>query len=109
MKTVYGFDYSTGRFTGPVYLTDSDRSPLEPDVFLVPGNCTEVAPPDFDGVLQAPVWTGAAWQLVDVVPPAESFPADPEPAVVLTWQQRFARFLAENPDVAAGLAQGDPA
>lgn len=44
-KTVYGFDPATRRYIGPVVLDDTDLSPLEPGVYLIPGDCVEDAPP----------------------------------------------------------------
>ncbi|MFJ4115886.1 hypothetical protein ACIPV9_05585 [Pseudomonas psychrophila] len=40
-KIVYQTDH-LGIYTGK---TVADRSPLEPDVWLIPGGCVEVAPP----------------------------------------------------------------
>lgn len=45
MKTVHAFDYETRRYIGPLQLDASDLSPLERDVYLVPGNCLESNPP----------------------------------------------------------------
>ena len=75
MTTVYSFN-AAGRLIGPVVLTDSDISPLEPGVYLIPGNCTNAPPPENkDGVFAA--WDGAAWGYVSDLSPAE--PPTPEP------------------------------
>ncbi|PAU55230.1 phage tail protein [Pseudomonas sp. PICF141] len=59
-KVVYQTDH-LGIFTGK---TVADRSPLEPDVWLIPGGCVEVAPPAVPD-RKAAFWDGRRWQLVD--------------------------------------------
>lgn len=59
-KTVYQTSH-LGLYVGPVH---TDESPLEPGVFLLPGGCVEVPPPEApDGKIQA--WNGKRWQLLD--------------------------------------------
>lgn len=48
MKTVYSFN-EDGWYVSEVLLDDSDMSPLEEGVYLVPGNCTETPPPASNG------------------------------------------------------------
>ncbi|NNB00043.1 phage tail protein [Pseudomonas fragi] len=59
-KVVYQTDH-LGIYTGK---TVADRSPLEPDVWLIPGGCVEVAPPAVPAQ-KAALWNGRKWQLVD--------------------------------------------
>ncbi|KPG92910.1 phage tail protein [Pseudomonas sp. RIT-PI-q] len=59
-KIVYQTDH-LGIFTGE---TVADRSPLETDVWLIPGGCVEVAPPTVPEK-KAAFWDGHRWQLVD--------------------------------------------
>jgi len=59
-KIVYQTDH-LGIFTGE---TEADRSPLEPDVWLIPGGCVEVSPPVIPEY-KAALWDGQRWQLVD--------------------------------------------
>ena len=59
-KIVYQTDH-LGIYTGK---TVADRSPLEPDVWLIPGGCVEVAPPAVPAK-KAAFWDGRKWQLVD--------------------------------------------
>ena len=59
-KIVYQTDH-LGIYTGK---TVADRSPLEPDVWLIPGGCVEVAPPAIPE-RKAACWNGLRWQLVD--------------------------------------------
>ena len=59
-KVVYQTDH-LGIYTGK---TVADRSPLEPDVWLIPGGCVEVAPPAVPEK-KAALWNGRKWQLVD--------------------------------------------
>ncbi len=59
-KTVYQTNHM-GLYVGPVTALES---PLEPGVFLIPGGCVEVAPPQApDGKIQN--WNGKRWQLLD--------------------------------------------
>jgi len=58
-KIVYQTDH-LGIFTG---TTQADPSPLEPDVWLIPGGCVEEAPP-MSGPHQVPRWDGHRWQLI---------------------------------------------
>ncbi|MEW5713918.1 hypothetical protein AB1462_16350 [Pseudomonas sp. SB113] len=59
-KTVYQTDHM-GLYVGPA---NAQESPLEPGVFLIPGGCVEVAPPDApEGKIQS--WNGRRWQLLD--------------------------------------------
>lgn len=60
IKTVYQTDH-LGIFTG---TTVADRSPLEPDVWLIPGGCVEIPPPAIPA-LKAARWLGKKWQLID--------------------------------------------
>jgi hypothetical protein len=59
---VYSFDPTSMEFVG---VTDAFESPLEPGVFLLPANSTEVAPPDFDNVTQFCAFNGTDWTLTD--------------------------------------------
>ena len=59
-KTVYQTDH-LGILIGE---TVADRSPLEPDVWLVPGGCVEVIPPVVPEKMAAH-WDGRRWQLID--------------------------------------------
>jgi len=82
MKTVHSFDYATGRYLGPVVLTDADLSPLEPDVYLVPGNCVEIVPPTpSDG--QFVFWNGSDWALGTSPLPEPEVVEDPQIAINL--------------------------
>lgn len=58
-KTVYQTDH-LGIYTG---MTQADPSPLEPNVWLIPGGCVEVPPPT-PGEHQVPRWDGHRWQLI---------------------------------------------
>ncbi|MNJ42187.1 hypothetical protein D3C77_371440 [compost metagenome] len=59
-KIVYQTDH-LGIYTGP---TVADRSPLEPDVWLIPAGCVDVAPPAVPE-FKAAHWDGKRWQLID--------------------------------------------
>ena len=59
-KIVYQTDH-LGIYTGE---TVADRSPLESDVWLIPGGCVEVAPPVVPQH-KAAFWDGQGWQLID--------------------------------------------
>lgn len=61
MKEVYSFNPATREYLGPVVLDESDLSPEEPGVYLIPAGCVEIPPP-------APVpglityWAEDAWE-----------------------------------------------
>lgn len=81
MKTVHSFDYATGLYLGTVVLGDGDLSPLEPDVYLVPGNCVEVAPPE-PGDGQYVVHVDGQWELRETVAVLPETPPVPSPEEV---------------------------
>jgi len=59
-KTVYQTN-QLGLYVG---TATADESPLEPGVFLIPGGCVEVAPPEApEGKIQS--WDGKRWTLLD--------------------------------------------
>ena len=59
-KTVYQTNFQ-GLYVGPVIASES---PLEPGVFLIPGGCVDVAPPEApEGKVAC--WNGKRWQLLD--------------------------------------------
>lgn len=59
-KTVY----QTGHLGLYVGLATAYESPLEPGVFLIPGGCVEVQPPDApEGKIQR--WNGKRWELLN--------------------------------------------
>jgi len=73
-KIVHSFHPDTRLYTGPVTLNESDLSPLEPGVYLIPGDCLEEAPPEHGSGVRARAVNGA-WVL-------EAIPAAPAPVVV---------------------------
>lgn len=85
MKTVYSFDYFTGLYLGPVTLTESDVSPLEPDVYLIPGNCTETEPPSPQFGQQV-VYANNQWEIIPVTT------NETEPSYVQTKEETIAVF-----------------
>lgn len=77
MTVVYAYNAS-GRLMGPVVLTESDMSPLEPGVYLIPGNCTNAPPPENkDGFFVA--WDGNAWGYISDLSPEEPPVTEPTP------------------------------
>jgi hypothetical protein len=87
-KTVYSYHPFTRTYLGPLVLNASDRSPLEPEVWLIPGDCLEVEPPA-PGPGQYVAEEAGAWVLRDIPqPPAPPAPAPtPEPEPVTPEQQ----------------------
>ena len=59
-KTVYQTS-GLGVYVG---TAKADESPMEPGVFLIPGGCVEIEPPEAPAN-KAAYWNGKAWQLVD--------------------------------------------
>lgn len=60
MKTVYSFDFETKNYLGPLELDESDQSPLQPGVYLLPAGTTDVAPPEL-GPGQCARFIDGAW------------------------------------------------
>jgi len=58
------------------------ESPLEPGVFLLPANSTEIAPPDFDASTHACFFDGTDWVITEISTP------EPIPAMDQLRQQR---------------------
>lgn len=87
MKTVYAHD-ADGWYIGSADLNDSDLSPLEPGVYLIPGNATELVPPAF-GPEWRPRWVSGEWQLVELSGTVPTPPTDPTPQelILQTIQQ----------------------
>lgn len=56
---VYSFE-KTGLFSGEIQLDESDKSPLEPEVYLIPAGCTDIEPPNgvagFDLIFDGTDW-----------------------------------------------------
>lgn len=74
-KTVYSYHPFTRAYIGPLVLDASDRSPLEPGVWLIPGDCLDAVPP-VPGPGQFVAEEDGAWVLRDIPQP----PAPPSPA-----------------------------
>ena len=84
-KTVYSYD-NDGNYLSAVILDKTDRSPIS-GRWQIPGNCTEVAPPEAaEG--QKAVWDGSNWALEEI--PAEELepeiPESDEPVIMDTEQ-----------------------
>lgn len=95
-KTVHSFDPATGFYAGPIQLDDSDLSPLEEGVFLIPGDCLEDGPPPIPEGFRA-VAQGNAWSLVAipvVAPPTP--PSLQELRATLTEQATARRWAVET-------------
>lgn len=92
---VYSYD-ANGEFIGTVALDESDRDPIMPNSFIIPGGCTIVAPPlAQEGY--ACVWGGKEWGLIKDHRGEEWWDADGRLVVI--------RKLGEVPD---GLTQVRP-
>lgn len=92
-KIVYQYNQA-GLF---VCETIADESPLESGVFLMPGNSTEVQPPEEWPEDRWPRFNGKGWDLIPK-------PKLPEP---ISPEQKLAEFLQSNPDVLK-LIEKDP-
>jgi hypothetical protein len=89
MKTVYSYHPDTGAYMGPITLDESDLSPLEQGVYLIPGGCLETPPPAApEGYVTVAV--GGQWAVVPLpTPPAPPVPPPVAPTVpnVVTMRQ----------------------
>jgi hypothetical protein len=81
---IYHYHPETGEYIG---TGTADVSPLEPGVWLVPANATQVIPP-LPTAGKVRRWTGTVWALVDA--PAQ--PLDPE------YTPSFAELVAAKMD-----------
>jgi hypothetical protein len=72
-KTVYSFDPNTLSFLGTIKLDAGDLSPLDlaegREVWLLPGNCVEVAPPEHVPAGKYAAAVDGAWEIRDVPVP----------------------------------------
>lgn len=59
-KVVYQTNH-LGLYVGSI---EAEESPLDPGVFLIPGGCVQVPPPEAPDFKKA-CWTGKTWQLLD--------------------------------------------
>lgn len=74
-KIVYAYDAATGAFLHAITLDESYLSPLEDDVWLIPGGCMLVKPPKVKASQYARAVDGA-WVAVDIPKPAIEAPAE---------------------------------
>ena len=102
MKTVYAHD-ADGWFTGLALLNDSDLSPLEPGVYLIPGNALEAEPPEPTGGRWPRVVDGV-WVLADResgepqdMPEAEALRHDLRTALNAEYERRMQAIAAGYP------------
>lgn len=88
-KTVYAFHPETRIYVGATVLSEArgDMSPLEPGVWLVPGDCLAVEPPATP-TGKCVVERDGTWELQDL-PEVPEVPEPPEP----TAEQRIAALL----------------
>lgn len=85
-KVVYQHNDS-GWYVGQVVLDESDKSPLEEDVWLIPRNCVEKKPKKSKTPTKQPFWTGDEWILKSKYEKQET-----EPEEVDNLQQRKAAY-----------------
>lgn len=104
-KTVYAFHPDTRAYVGPVVLDDSDRSPLEPDVWLIPGDCMEVEPPA-PGPGQYAAEEAGDWVLRDIPRPPAPPAAAPAPEAAPPTPEQIRQSLVDAiQDYMDGMAQ----
>ena len=79
--------------------TQADPSPLEEGVWLIPGNCVSIEPPEFGVPNRARRdWEQEEW-IIEPTPEPDPEPELPEP-IVLAPIDKIRAFLLNNPDVA---------
>ena len=76
MKTVYSFHPVSREYMGSVQLTESDESPLEPGVYLIPAGCVEVPPPTH-GAGEYLEFSGDAWSVKTIPVPEQKATSEP--------------------------------
>lgn len=102
MKTIYTHD-ADGWYTAPIDLNDSDLSPLEPGVYLIPGNALEAEPPEPTGGRWPRVVDGV-WALADResgeqrdMPEADALRHDLRTALTAEYERRMQAIAAGYP------------
>lgn len=70
----YNYNTETGFYNGEV---ECQKDPLasiveRKDVWLTPGDCTLVKPPEYDIQKQYCIWDGSSWHLEDIPEPVET-------------------------------------
>jgi hypothetical protein len=85
-----------------ISVTIADESPLEPGVFLIPGNAVDVEPPIVPENKRAK-WNGA-WVLEDI-PPPEVEP-EIEPVELTYFQKRYMEYPSVR-EYLDGIVKGD--
>lgn len=72
VKRIFNFNPDTGEF---VSESEADESPLEPGVFLIPANATDIEPPSY-GPGQRAVFADGKWSIETIdVPSADELKA----------------------------------
>lgn len=94
-KTVYTYHPFTRAFLGPLVLDESDRSPLEPDVWHIPGGCLEAAPPT-PPAGQYAAEEGGAWVLRDIPQPLEPPAPAPTPEAAPPTEEDMRQTLVDG-------------
>ena len=102
MKTVYTHD-ADGWYTGPISLNESDLSPLEQDVYLIPGSALESEPPEPTGG-RWPRSINGEWALAD----RESGEPQDMPEAAALRHDLLAALTAEYERHMRGIASGYP-
>lgn len=79
----YNYNAETGFYNGEV---ECQKDPLasiveRKDVWLTPGDCTLVKPPEYDIQKQYCIWDGSSWHLEDIPEPVETELQEPVEAV----------------------------
>lgn len=97
---------NNGRYIGEYNCQiDPVRSVKEgKTVYLLPASATFVSPPNYDIMVEIPVWNGETWVVQELV--NESNKTDPEPAPDLppTTEDRVAALEAENKTLKAQVS-----
>lgn len=91
----YNYNYKNGYYNGEV---ECQKDPLasiveQKDVWLIPGDCTLVKPPEYDNEKQYCIWNGESWYLEDIPRPVE--PEPQEPVEVITYND-MSDFIQEG-------------
>jgi len=127
---VWRFDHASRRLLGAVTLGRGDRDPQAPERFLIPGDCTVLAPPENADPARLR-FTGVDWQ-IDAAAPAPAWPelqseartalgvidrlalacfkrGRPWPALWLSYEDALLTIVrASDGDAAAGLPPPPP-
>jgi hypothetical protein len=101
---IYNYHPLTKQF---ISQTIADESPLEPGVFLIPANCTMIAPPVFDAEKQICTFENNKWTISDIPEPEPEPEPEPKDYTAENQEALWQAATAYEQSYISGSAVGD--